>query len=91
MEDLLNQLLKNWLSIFSLVFSALIGYVVGAAKAFREQKQKAYTEILPPILKFAYDKESDIDEKEFSKALGIMWLYGSRNKKNCNGFTSSAC
>jgi len=65
-------------ALFFAVLTGIIGYVVGTAKTFREEKQKAYGEILPPILKAAYNPES-LDEKEFNKALCKLWLYGSKN------------
>lgn len=57
--------------------SALAGYFLGALKAFREEKQRAYGELLPPILKMAYDPQPS-DESEFNKALMQLWLYGSK-------------
>ena len=59
------------------LFSALVGYWAGTAKSFREQKQKAYAEILPPIIKMAYDPQPS-DATEFSRALMKLWLYGSK-------------
>ncbi len=55
------------------VLSAIVGYLFGAAKFFREQKQKAYAEILPPIVKMAFDSRSS-SETEFSRALTKLWL-----------------
>ncbi len=63
-----------WLAI---IFSGVIGYFVGVAKAFREGKQKAYVELLPPILKMAY-RSKEANEGEFSEALSKLWLYGSK-------------
>jgi hypothetical protein len=65
-------------SIFLIVLSGIIGYVVGAIKSFREEKQKAYGEIIPPLLKMAYNPQDSRDEKEYSKALAKLWLYGSK-------------
>ena len=59
------------------VLSAIVGYIFGAAKFFREQKQKAYVEILPPIVKMVFDSRSS-SETEFSRALMKLWLYGSK-------------
>jgi len=42
------------MEILTILIGALIGYIIGTFKAFRESKQKAYQEILPPILKFAF-------------------------------------
>jgi hypothetical protein len=61
----------------SVLFSAFVGYLFGAAKSFREEKQKAYGELLPPIIKMAYSPQS-ADETEFSRALMKLWLYGSK-------------
>jgi hypothetical protein len=58
-------------------FSGLIGYFFGAAKIFREEKQKIYVDILPIILKVAYDRQAS-DEKDFNNALSKLWLYGNK-------------
>lgn len=60
-----------------IIVSAFIGYLFGSARSFRDEKQKAYSELLPPILKMAYDPDVK-DEAEFSKGLCKLWLYGSR-------------
>lgn len=68
-------------TIFFILVSAFIGYfigAIGAAKAFREEKQKAYGEILSPIFKMAYHPEDSVDEKEFSRALSKVWLFGNK-------------
>jgi hypothetical protein len=67
----------SW-NLFFIVLSGILGYIVGAIKSFREEKQKAYGEIIPPILKMAYNPQDSIDEKEYSKALSKLWLYGSK-------------
>ena len=64
--------------IFLVLISGFIGWAVGYVKSFRDEKQKAYGEILPPILKMVYNPESSVDEKEFSKALSKLWIYGSK-------------
>jgi hypothetical protein len=64
--------------IFLILLSGLVGYVLGSIKSFREEKQKAYGAILPPILKMAYHPESTTDEKEFCEALSKLWVYGSK-------------
>lgn len=65
------------MEIILIIISGLIGYIIGTCKAFREAKQKAYQEMLPPILKFAFRSEQ-IDEGEFCEALCKLWLYGNR-------------
>jgi len=65
------------ISLFFIIFSGIVGYVVGALKSFREAKQKAYEEILPPILQMAYNP-SKADEGEFGKALCKLWLYANK-------------
>jgi hypothetical protein len=67
----------SW-NLFFIILSGVVGYVVGAIKSFREEKQKAYGEIIAPILKMAYNPQDSIDEKEYSKALSKLWLYGSK-------------
>jgi len=59
------------------IFSALVGYRFATAKSFREEKQKAYSELLPSIVRMIYDPAS-FDETEFSKSLMKLWLYGSK-------------
>ena len=71
-------MLDFFLTLIVIVLSGLVGYVFGVAQAFRAQKQKAYSDILPPILKFAYDKKCEQDEREFNKSLSILWLYASK-------------
>ena len=65
------------LQIAIVLISALLGYFLGVAKSFREEKQRAYGEILPAILKVAYHPERK-DEEDFGKALSKLWLYGNR-------------
>jgi len=63
-------------AVFTGVVTGFVGYLVGIAKAFREGKQKAYVELLPPIIKMAY-RSKDANEGEFCEALSKLWLYGS--------------
>ena len=65
------------MEILGILVGALIGYLVGVFKAFREAKQKAYQEMLPPILKFAFHS-SEVSEGEYCEALCKLWLYGNR-------------
>ncbi len=65
------------MNLLVVIISGIIGYLLGACKAFREAKQKAYQEILPPIIKMAYRSE-DANEGEFCEALVKLWLYGSK-------------
>jgi hypothetical protein len=67
----------SW-NLFFIILSGIVGYIVGAIKSFREEKQKAYSDIIPPILKMAYNPQDIIDEKEYSKALSKLWLYGTK-------------
>lgn len=67
----------SW-NLFFIVLSGIIGYIVGTVKSFREEKQKAYGEIIPPILKMAYNPQDVKDEVEYCKALTRLWLYGSK-------------
>lgn len=64
--------------LFLIILSGIIGYVVGTLKSFREAKQKAYGDIIPPILKMTYNPQGVEDEKEYSSALSKLWLYGSK-------------
>jgi len=59
------------------IVSAAVGYLVGVAKSRREQKQKAYAEILPPIAEMVYrGREANI--RAYNQALMKLWLYASR-------------
>jgi len=76
-SKILDTLSSIALYLIAAILPALIGYYFGLARSFREQKQKAYGEILPPVVKMAYDPKS-ADDKEFNQALMKLWLYGSR-------------
>jgi hypothetical protein len=58
------------------LLSACFGYFVGNWKAFRDQKHQAYAELLPDIVRFAYDTQAQ-DEPAFSRGLMKLWLYAS--------------
>ena len=62
----------------SVVLTGIIGYFIGTIKFFREEKHKAYGEMIPPILKMAYHPQDSKDEQEYSRALIKLWLYGSK-------------
>jgi hypothetical protein len=68
---------KIVLILLPIFFSAVTGYILGAAKTFREQKLKVYEEILPPIVKVAFDPGKS-DQPDFNKALLKLWLFASR-------------
>lgn len=68
---------KYGVSIISVIISVLIGYFLGAAKSFREEKQRAYGEILPQFIKMAYHCK-EASEHDFNKALSKLWLYGGK-------------
>ena len=65
------------LLIVSIILSGVVGYIVGAAKTFREQKLKAYSEILPILVKTAFDLDNS-DQREFNKAILGCWLFASK-------------
>lgn len=65
-------------AILVALLMAFVGYVFGRATTFLEGKQRVYEEILPIILKAAYDPASK-DEEGLNKALSKLWLYGSKN------------
>jgi hypothetical protein len=61
-------------------FSGLMGYGVGVLKAFREHKQKAYQEILVPILRMAYKSDrGEKEERDFNQSLAKLWLYANKD------------
>lgn len=74
---ILEAAYKIVLILLPIVFSAVAGYALGAAKAFRDQKLKAYEEILPPIVKAAFEPDK-ADQPDFNKALLKLWLFASR-------------
>lgn len=76
LED--GLLWKIVLIAVSVLLTGVIGYFVGTIKYYREEKHKAYGEMIPPILKLAYHPEDSKDEQEYSKALIKLWLYGSK-------------
>ena len=63
-------------AIFALIIGAAIGFVFGQIKFFSEEKHRAYRELLPPIIKAAYNPD-EADTPEFNKALTKLWLYGN--------------
>lgn len=66
-------------TVLAIVVSGVLGYSLGVVKFFREEKQKAYRELLPPILRIAFRlPRRPPDEKEFNEALSKLWLYGSK-------------
>lgn len=68
----------NILPFLLIIISGIIGFVVGSVKAFREAKQNAYKEILPPVIKMAYDPKSGVENKEFNRALALVWIYADK-------------
>lgn len=55
LTEFLDTLKSIGLYLLAALPPAVIGFYVGLAKPFREQKQKAYGEILPPVVKMASD------------------------------------
>ena len=52
------------------LLTGCVGFILGSIKFFREEKQKAYRESLPPILKMAYGPgKTEQDEQDFNKAM----------------------
>jgi hypothetical protein len=76
-DVILEAAYKVVLILLPILFSALVGYALGAAKAFRDAKLKAYEEILPPIVKVAFEPDKS-DQPDFNKALLKLWLFASR-------------
>ncbi len=64
--------------IIIIIISGLIGFIVGSIKAFREAKQNAYKEILPPIINMAYNPQPNDENKEFNRALALVWIYADK-------------
>ena len=74
----IENLYKYGVVITPIIFSAILGYLFATFKAFREEKQKAYSELLPIIVQMLYDPQPSI-ESEFSKSLMKLWLYGNKS------------
>lgn len=64
-------------TIILAVMTGLLGFFLGTAKFFREEKHKAYREYLPSIIRMAYDPLPGNDEA-FNRALAVFWLYGNK-------------
>ncbi len=65
-------------AITGIIVGGIIGFIFGHLKFFREEKHRAYRELLPPILRAAYNPQ-ERDEDEFNKALTKLWLYGNKD------------
>lgn len=65
------------LSIATILITGLIGYAAGVSRTFREEKQKIYSEVLPPILSAAYGG-SNHSEETLNKAISRLLLYGNK-------------
>lgn len=72
-----ESLLNVGIIALPVIFSAIVGYLFATVKSFREEKQRAYSELLPSIVKMIYDPGSS-KEAEFSNSLMKLWLYGSK-------------
>lgn len=58
------------------MLGGVLGFILGSIKFFREEKHRAYRELLPPILKCGFYPER-VDQEEFNRALTKLWLYGN--------------
>ena len=74
MDQILEFIRSNFFNIFLAIFSGIVGYYIGVAKTFYEGKQKAYSELLPPILRMAFSEELIQDEKDFWLDLLAIWI-----------------
>ena len=63
--------------LLSIAIPSAIAYAFGSAKAFKELKQKAYAEVMPPLVRGVFRPGSD-DEVSFNRALTVVSLYGDR-------------
>ena len=73
----LTSFLKIIISVFTIFITGMIGYFVGVAKTFREQKEKIYSETIQPILTRAYEP-TKISDNEFNKSVAKLWLYSNK-------------
>ena len=78
MEDFVSKVGGAIVAAWPVVLAAAIGYVVGAAKFFKEHQLKMYGEALPELLKGTFDPKN-ADEKFFNQSLSKIWLYASRD------------
>ena len=66
--------------LVSVIVSGIVGYMSGTLKLFKEQKLRAYEEVLPAVLKAAYGTEANSDdEKALNRALVMLWLYARKD------------
>ncbi len=67
-------------TLIQILITGIIGFLIGFAKSFRDAKQNAYGEIMPPIVKMSYEQNpTDDDMNEFNKALTKLWLYANKD------------
>jgi len=71
-QKFIEDLLKYAIVIAPVLLSAVLGYLFAKFRAFREEKQKAYSELLPIIVKMLYDPQPET-ESEFSISLMKLW------------------
>lgn len=80
--EILTWLSDTFLSaagqIVVIIIAALVGYFFASFRSYREQKQKAYAEIVPPIVRVVYSPQP-ADEEAFNRALMKLWLYANKD------------
>lgn len=69
------------INVFLVIISATLAYLFGRMKSFREAKQRAYSELLPGILKGVFDAKP-IHEDEFNKSIHLLILYSNKRVFN---------
>lgn len=75
-QKFIENLLKYAIVIAPVILSAILGYLFARFRAFREEKQRAYSELLPIIVRMLYDPKPTI-ETDFSRSLMKLWLYAN--------------
>jgi hypothetical protein len=63
-------------TLAAIIVGGVLGFILANIRFFREEKHRAYRELLPPILKCGYHPDKS-DQDEFNIALTKLWLYGS--------------
>ena len=66
------------LAAVAAIGTGILGFLFGSYRQFREEKHRAYRELLPPIIKAAYRRDLG-DEKELNEATAKLWLYANRS------------
>ena len=57
------------------IIMAVIGFILGNLKFYREEKYKAYREFLSPIVRFVFAKDN---QDQYNEAMQKLWVFASK-------------